>query len=55
MGDTFMKVIETCRANGVNSLDYVFGVVRNEAAVRADPDRWMPWNYRQADPPPPPP
>ena len=45
MGDTFMTVIETCRANGVNPFDYILAVVRNEAAVRADPGSWMPWNY----------
>jgi hypothetical protein len=55
VGDTFMTVIETCRANGVNPFDYILAVVRNEAAVRASPGSWMPWNYRQADPPPPPP
>jgi hypothetical protein len=45
VGDTFMTVIETCRANGVNPFDYILAVVRNEAAVRATPGSWMPWNY----------
>ncbi len=48
VGDTFMTVIETCRANGVNPFDYMMAVVRNPEAVRADPGRWMPWNYEQA-------
>lgn len=47
VGDTFMTVIETCRANGVNPFEYMLAVVRNPEAVRADPGRWMPWNYGQ--------
>jgi hypothetical protein len=50
VGDTFMTVIETCRANEVNPFDFMLAVVRNEAAVRANPDRWMPWNYDQTRP-----
>lgn len=50
VGDTFMTVIETCRANGVNPFDYMLAVVRNQAAVRATPGIWMPWNYDQARP-----
>jgi hypothetical protein len=45
VGDTFMTVIETCRANGVNPFDFMLAVVRNSDAVRADPGSWMPWNY----------
>lgn len=48
VGDTFMTVIETCRANGVNPFEYMLAIVRNPKAVRADPERWMPWNYDQA-------
>jgi hypothetical protein len=48
VGDTFMTVIETCRANGVNPFEYMLAIVRNPKAVRADPGRWMPWNYEQA-------
>lgn len=47
VGDTFMTVIETARANGENPFDYMRAVVRNPEAVRADPGRWMPWTYRQ--------
>lgn len=55
VGDTFMTVIETCRANGVNPFDYMLAVVRNSDAIRADPGRWMPRNYRQAHEPADPP
>ena len=46
-----MTVIETCRANEVNPFDFMLAVVRNSDAVRANPGRWMPWNYRQAHEP----
>jgi transposase len=55
VGDTFMTVIETCRANGVNPFEYMLAIVRNPKAVRADPGRWMPWNYEQANKPEQPP
>ncbi len=48
VGDRFMTVIETCRANGANPFDYMLAVVRNQDAVKADPASWMPWNYKQA-------
>ena len=50
VGDTFMTVIETCRANGANPFDYILAVVRNSDAVRATPGSWMPWNYDQTRP-----
>lgn len=59
VGDTFMTVIETCRANGVNPFRYMLAVVKNPEEVGRDPGKWMPWNYPQdPDPPessPPPP
>ena len=48
VGDTFMTVIETCRANGVNPFRYMLAVVKNPEAVGRDPGctgKWMPWNY----------
>lgn len=48
VGDRFMSVIETCRANGVNPFDYMMTLVRNPEAVKADPENWMPWNYKSA-------
>jgi hypothetical protein len=45
VGDTFMTVIETCRANGVNPFNFMLAVVKNSDTVRADPGSWLPWNY----------
>lgn len=51
VGDAFMTVIETCRANGVNPFDYMLAVVKNAEAAGRDPGKWMPWNYpRNQDP-----
>lgn len=47
VGDRFMTVIETCRANDANPFEYMLAVVRNQEAARADPGSWMPWNYRE--------
>lgn len=48
VGDLFMSMVETCRANGVNPFEYMMAVVRNAAAAKADPGRWMPWNFQIA-------
>jgi hypothetical protein len=46
VGDLFMSLIETCRANQANPFDYLLAVVRHAPAAQASPDRWLPWNYR---------
>lgn len=48
VGDLFMSVVETCRANAVNPFEYMLAVVRNEARAKADPGAWMPWNFQTA-------
>jgi hypothetical protein len=45
VGDLFMSLVQTCRANAVNPFEYMLAVVRNAPAVKADPGPWMPWNY----------
>lgn len=47
VGDLFMSLIQTCRANAANPFDYMLTVVRNAKAAKADPGSWMPWNYTQ--------
>ena len=48
VGDMFMSLVETCRANEVNPFDYMLAVVRNADRVNAEPERWMPWNFQTA-------
>ena len=52
VGDLFMTLIQACRANEVNPFDYLLAVVRNAPVAKANPDRWMPWNYQANLPPP---
>ena len=55
VGDVLTSLIETCRLNGINPLDYLTALMENRSALFRDPDAWLPWNYRdtlqtQADP-----
>lgn len=48
VGDLFMSLVHTCRSHGVNPFDYMMAVVTNAPSAKADPGRWMPWNYQSA-------
>jgi hypothetical protein len=48
VGDVLTSLIETCRLNGINPLDYLRALLENRAAVCADPAAWLPWNYHAA-------
>jgi transposase len=50
VGDLFMSLIQTCRLNQINPFAYLLTLVRHSAEVRADPKRWLPWNYQQSLP-----
>ena len=41
-----MSLIQTCRLNQINPFAYLVTLVRHSAEVRADPKRWLPWNYQ---------
>lgn len=45
VGDLFMSIIHTCELNGVNSFKYMTELQRHAEAVRANPAKWLPWNY----------
>jgi transposase len=49
MGDILMSLIQTCALNKVNAFDYLVALVRNSGAVRANPSRWLPWQYKQEE------
>ncbi len=46
VGDIYMSLIYTCELNGANAFDYLNQLQLNASDVAANPDRWMPWNYR---------
>ena len=47
VGDVFMSLIYTCELCGANSFDYLTELDRHAADLSANPENWMPWNYRQ--------
>jgi hypothetical protein len=48
VGDLFMSLIHTCRLNRVNPFDYLLALVGHPKEVRAHPEQWLPWNFREA-------
>jgi hypothetical protein len=50
VGDLFMSLIYTCQLNEVNPFDYLTQLQEHVADLVANPQCWMPWNYRAALP-----
>ena len=48
VGDLFMSLIHTCQLNGVNSFDYLVGLMRHFRQAATSPREWMPWCYQAA-------
>src|SRR5581483_116226 len=48
VGDLFMSLIYTCQLNQANPFDYLTELQRHADEVETCPERWMPWNYRDA-------
>jgi transposase len=48
VGDLFMSLIYTCQLNEVNPFDYLTELQQHTETLAACPERWMPWNYRDA-------
>jgi hypothetical protein len=46
VGDVITSLIETCRLNGANPLEYLSALMANRSAVFAEPGAWLPWNYQ---------
>jgi len=47
VGDVFMSLIYTCELCGANPFDYLTELERHADELASNPQRWMPWNYRQ--------
>jgi transposase len=47
VGDVFMSLIYSCQLCGANAFDYLTELERHAEALAANPQEWMPWNYRQ--------
>ena len=48
IGDVLMSLIATCEKNMVNPYDYFIAVQRHQKPVKAHPEQWLPWNYKEA-------
>jgi transposase len=48
VGDLFMSLIYTCELNQANPFDYLTQLQHHPDELAANPDLWMPWNYRAA-------
>ncbi len=46
VGDLFMSFIHTCHLCGANAFDYITELTRHAEQAAADPQSWMPWNYK---------
>ncbi len=46
VGDMYMSLIYTCEFCQVSPFEYLTELHRNADRVAAEPDDWMPWNYR---------
>jgi len=42
-----MSVIQTCRLNGVNPIDYLVACQENRTLVRQQTKEWLPWTYQE--------
>lgn len=47
VGDLFMSLIHTCELSGANCFEYLVALRQHAWQVKARPDQWMPWNYKQ--------
>ena len=47
VGDVFMSLIYTCEFCGANPFDYLTEIERHAGELSANPQNWMPWNYRE--------
>ncbi|MEJ2222956.1 MAG: IS66 family transposase [Desulfobacterales bacterium] len=48
IGDLFMSLIHTCNLCKVNPFEYLKTLQQHCSELFRDPDKWMPWNYKQS-------
>jgi len=46
IGDLFMSIIHTCRLSKVNPFDYLIALQKHSSEVFKNPQKWLPWNYK---------
>jgi hypothetical protein len=45
--DLYMSLIHTCFLNSVDPFAYLTVFEKHHIELDANPERWMPWNYRE--------
>jgi len=48
VGGVYMSLIYTCELCDVSPYDHLTELHRNADRAAADPENWLPWNYRAA-------
>jgi transposase len=48
VGDQLMSLIVTCGLNQANPFEYLTALQDHADELESCPDRWLPWNYREA-------
>jgi len=46
IGDIFMSIIHTCRLSKANPFDYLIALQKHSHEVFKNPQKWLPWNYK---------
>lgn len=47
VGDLFMTLIHTTELNDENPFEYLVALLDNADRLAQEPERWMPWNFRE--------
>jgi len=47
IGDLFISFFHTCAMNKVNPFEYLVSLQKNSSEVKANPEMWLPWNYKE--------
>ena len=49
ISDVIISLVETCRMNQQNPDHYLTTLMKNKSSVFANPEQWLPWNYKDMD------
>lgn len=49
ISDVIISLVETCRMNQQNPDHYLTTLMKNKSSVFANPEQWLPWNYKDRD------
>lgn len=45
IADVICSVLAVCHEHQINAMDYLVAVQANQLRVKAEPEKWLPWNY----------